>query len=255
MHNKVLALMLIAATAALAAACGSSPASQLGQLRDFAKTCPKDRSISGFVALSGSGNQRMPQLTAARMDAVELVAKKVAVCGGGELKVVAFGPTLASSVTVYEARLDPAGATLNARLLRVPRLVADAMDKVKFNLPSAFRRLPKQGTDPLAQLDAAREFIDEQPPTAQVRVLIETAGMTSQVVTNQLTPKTATTLADEVTVPDLRGATVTIAGLGRVGSGPRPSTTTVRALIAFYRGACERTGAACRATADITTGS
>jgi hypothetical protein len=252
MPTKLLALVLTTAVWASASACGSSPAAELGRLRDLAKTCPEAKSVSGFVALSGSRNQRMSQLTAARLDAVEIVATKVAVCGGGALKVVAFGPTLASSVTVYEVRLDPAGATLNARLLRVPHLVSNAVDEVKLNLPKSFRRLSSQGTDPLAQLQAAREFIDEQADAVEVGVLIETAGMASQALTNPLTPGAAATLPDRV---DLRGARVTFAGLGRVGSGPRPSTATVHALIAFYRRACERTGATCRATTAIAVGS
>jgi hypothetical protein len=247
-------VLVLAAAAAVAAttACGPGAAGELGELQQLARNCPKAEKVSGFVALSASGNQRLPKLTAARMEAVRSVATVVAVCGGGELKVVAFGPSITSTATVYKSNLRPTGATLNARLLHTPKIVDGAMAQIDEALPSAFERLTPIGTDPLGQLHAARDFIDEQDAGVQSIVLLQTAGMGPPLNVKALTSETAVELAARVEVPDLHTARVTVAGLGRVGTGRRPSTTTVEALIAFYRQVCRRSGAlACRATSDI----
>jgi hypothetical protein len=237
-------------------ACSAGDAGQLGALHDVAKTCPKGKTIAAFIAVSASGNQRVAQLTSARMAAVKAVAQSVAVCGGGNLKVVAFGPSLAASVTVYDKPLAVSNvATLNARLLRVPRLVNNAMAEIENNLTAAFRQLSPTGTDPLGQLNAASDFAVEQGEGVQTAVLIESAGMGPEVNTKNLTPTTAIRLADAADAPSLPGAQLIFAGLGHVGSGPPPSTTTVEGLVSFYRRVCQRTGAVvCRATSDITVG-
>lgn len=254
--QRVVAIILAVAALTLSlTACGSGAVGQLGELHDIAKSCPKGKTTAAFVALAGNASQRVPQLTVARMDAVQSLAKTVAVCGGGQFKVVAFGPSLASSVTVYDDSIHPDGATTNARLLQVPKLVEGAMAEIQQGLPQAFKQLSRNGTDPLGQLQAARDFIDEQGPDAQTEILIETAGMAPQVNTRTLTPQTAIRLADRVNVPDLHEARLTVAGLGRVGSGRHPSTITVEGLVSFYNSVCHRTGAlACLATSDITVG-
>ena len=110
-----------------------------------------------------------------------------------------------------------------------------------------------RSADPVAQLRAARDFSDELGPGDAVFVLIETSGLTR--LTAPLTKATAVKLARHVSVPDLRGATVTFAGLGRVGAGPPPSTATIDALRTYFETVCRRTGARCRAVTDIAVGS
>jgi len=256
MRKVLLVRVVTALVVSPLAACGSGAVGQLGELHRVAGTCPQGKRMSAYVALSASGNQRGKRLTAARLQAVRSVAERVSVCGGGDLKVVAFGPSLASSATVYENQLSPAGATLNARLLRVPHLVNQAMSLIEKELPLALKRLTPTGGDPIGQLQAARDFVDEQGPAVQVEVLVETAGMAPQLRNVKLTPKTADLVAKQVDVPNLSDlASVTVAGLGRVGSGPHPSTAEVRALVAFYLGVCRRAEAvACRATSDIAVG-
>jgi hypothetical protein len=121
-------LVVLGLTAALAlsvSACGGGGAvTKLDQLRQVAKSCPQDSQVAGFVALDARGWLRGRQLSMARLAAVEVLATRVPVCGGGRVKVVAFGPSLFATATVFDDRLDPPGATENARLLRVPAIVA-----------------------------------------------------------------------------------------------------------------------------------
>jgi hypothetical protein len=251
MHRKVLALLVAGAVVAAAAACGGGGAvRELDRLREVAKTCPEDARVSAYVALDGRGAQRGQQLTQRRIEALEPVAEKVAACGGGRLKVVLFGPSPSATVVVFDDRLDPPGATSNARLLRIPKLVGDAVETVRSELPRAFRQLTSSGADPFAQLVLAHDFAYELGEGSVLLVVIQTSGVT-RVATPTLTPAKAEQLAEEVDVPDLGGHFVTVAGLGRVGSGPPLSTELVAGVRAYYSAVCERTNATCRAVSDI----
>jgi hypothetical protein len=251
--NALAVLGVAVVLAAGLSACGGVGAvSQLDALRQVAKSCP-DSQVAAFVALDARGSLRGTQLTVARLAEIENVATKVAVCGGGRLKVVAFGPSSAATATVFDDDLHPAGATQNARLIHAPAVVAKAVSEIEAGLPGAFGQLTRNGADPLAQLRAAEDFKTEFGSGAAVVVLIETSGMTG--ATARLTTATTTTLARQVTVPDLRGTNVTFAGLGRVGSGAPPSTNTVETLQTYFMAVCRRTGARCRAVTDIAVGS
>lgn len=252
--RKILAVLaLSAALATLTSACGGVGAvTRLDHLRQVAKSCP-DSPVAAFVALDARGSLRGHQLTVARLVAVGNLATKVAVCGGGRLKIVLFGPSSAATVTVFDGELHPPGATENARLIRVPGIVSKAVGEVEQGLPAAFRELTGSGADPVAQLGAARDFSDELGPGSAVFVLIETSGP-PHLNTPAFTQVTAVRLARQVSVPDLQGATVTFAGVGRVGAGPPPPTTTIDALRTYLETVCRRTKARCRAVTDIAVG-
>jgi len=253
--RKVLAILgLTASLAAFVSACGGVGAvTKRDHLRQVAKNCP-DSPVAALVALDARVSLRGRQLTVARLGAVENLATKVAVCGGGRLKVLAFGPSPAATVIVFDDDLHPPGATENARLVRVPGIVSKAVGEVEQRLPAAFRQLTGNGADPIAQLGAARDFSDGLGPGTAVFVLIETSGP-PHLNTPDFTKATASRLGRQVSVPDLHGATVTFAGVGRVGSGPPPSTTTIEALRTYFETVCRQTGARCRAVTDIAVGS
>jgi hypothetical protein len=252
--RKTFAILGLAISlAAFVCGCGGVGAvTKLDHLRQVTKSCP-DSPVAGLVALDARGSLRGRPLTVARLAAVESVATKVAVCGGGRLRVVVFGPSAAATVTVFDDELHPLGATENARLIRVPGVVSKAVGEVEQGLPAAFRQLTRNGADPVAQLAAARDFSDEVGAGGALFVLIETSGLTR--MTARLTKATAVKLARQVSVPDLHVATVTFAGLGRVGAGPPPSTTTIDALRTYFETACRQTGARCRAVTDVAVGS
>ena len=251
--RSAIAVVYAVSLAAFVSACGGvGVVAKLDHLRQVAKSCP-DSPVAAFVALDARGSLRYPHLTAARLAAIENLATKVTVCGGGRLRVVAFGPSSAATAIVFDGELHPAGATENARLIRAPGIVSQAVGEVEQGLPAAFRQLTRNGADPVAQLAAAREFSDELGPGNAMFVLIETSGLTG--TTARLTTATAVKLARQVSVPDLHGATVTFAGLGRVGSGPPPSTTTIETWQTYFETVCRETGARCRAVTDIAVGS
>jgi hypothetical protein len=61
-------------------------------------------------------------------------------------------------------------------------------------------------------------------------------------------------LAQQTPVPDLSGASVTVAGLGRVAGRP-PASAVVEGLVAFYGALCVRTKAAtCTSVTDYAAG-
>ena len=199
-----------------------------------------------YAALDVSDSGRSPALVAERMAAVEEVLTDAAVCGG-RAKVVAFTASAAATDVLLDQELAPEGATRRAQLRRVPKLVDGALAEVRTKLPAAADHLPAGGTDVLAQLGLAAEFLDQAGPDRPLTVVIWSDGIaTSPVDLNQadLDATRAGALALGVDAPDLAGALVTFAGVGRP-AGAVPPTPFVDALKAFYRAACQRSGATC----------
>lgn len=245
-------LAALGAVAIASAGCATATGGRLGELHRVADTCPKGKKVAVYVAIDASGAQRGPQLLEARVNAVRNIATKVAACGG-HLRVLMFSASTAATITIFESTLEPKGATENARLRRVDGLVADVVEKVEAKLPEALSRLSSQGSDPVGQLEGAHEYAVQVGQDFVLDVLIESSGISRRVHPWELDDTLATKLAEEVSVPDLTGATVTLAGIGRVGDGAPPSTDLVNALRTFYIRVCERTGATgCLATTDIT---
>jgi hypothetical protein len=234
--------ILATAAAAIAplglAACGTAGAvTQLGELKTFAATCPSHAHVAAYVAWDARRSLRGRRIAAARLDSLEKTAEKVAACGG-VLRVVAFGATAASTVRLYDGELRPRGATENARLLRVPDLAARVRAHVKAALPSALAQLSGQGADPLSQFTAAEEFRRQLGPGYALHVVIATSGLARHV--------------DTVTIPDLRGADVVVAGIGKGGRAAPTPTRDVEALRRFYGRVCERTRAhSCLVISDL----
>ena len=68
-----------------------------------------------------------------------------------------------------------------------------------------------------------------------------------------LSPQDAAALADRVMMPTLSGASVVVAGLGRVAEGTPPSSVA-EALVAYYAALCRKTTAAkCVSVTDYAT--
>jgi hypothetical protein len=239
------------------AACAPPATRQLGALRQLAKSCPKDQRLAGYVAEDVSRSQRGSRLAEARLAALKAVASQVAVCRG-HLRVVVFTASVAASSTVFDGDLDPAGATSNARWLRVPALVSKTAGAVAKRTPGAVRALTPDGVDPLGQLTAAADYARQLGSGYRLLALVETSGIsTAPLAINEqsLTAEAAPEMARRVALPDLPGtAVVVFAGLGRVGAGPPPSADFINALKTYYTRVCERTGArACSATSDLRT--
>jgi len=239
--RTILALAAAAIALPALAACGTAGAvTQLGELKSVAATCPAHSHLAAYVAWDARRGLRSRRIAAVRLDSLEQTADRVAACGGS-LRVVAFGPTAASTVRLYDGELRPRGATENARLLRVPHLVGQVREQVERALPGAFAELSGRGADPLSQLSAAEQFRRQLGPGYALHVVIETSGLVGRSG-----PATAGP------VPDLRGAGVVVAGIGKVGRAAPTPSPVVEALRRLYGRVCARTHAAsCLVITDL----
>jgi hypothetical protein len=252
--KKILAIATAAMASASLAGCGSSGAvGHLGELKRLANGCPANAHLAAYIAWDVRRTLRGPRIVAARLGALEQTAERVAACGG-QLRVVAFGPTAASIARLYDGELRPRGATENARLLRVPHLVDQVLKHVRKQLPDVLAEVSGQGADPLSQFPAAEQFRRQLGTGYALHLVIETSGLGRNVPTseNALAEGSASRLAANEAVPDLTGAEVIVAGLGKVGRLAPTPTPVVEALRAFYGQVCERTNAdSCLVITDL----
>ena len=248
--KKIIAIAAVAiATAGLAACGGTGAVAQLGALKRVARTCPAHAQVAAYVAWDVRRELRGRQIEAARLASLEKTAQKVAVCGG-ELRVVAFGATAGSTARLFDGELRPRGATENARLLRVPGLVDRATGHVEKALPGALAEISGQGADPVSQLAAAEQFGQQLGTGYALHVVIETSGLIHGFSNTR--NAAAPGLISDAAVPDLSGADVVIAGIGKVGRGAPVASPVVVALRTFYGDICRRTRAeSCLAITDL----
>lgn len=254
----LVAAAAVAITLGLSACSVGQAGGTFGQLQSLASTCPK-QPLAAYVADDVSANDRGTALTGQRLHQIGAVATLTATCGG-YMQVTAFSASDAGAQVLYSGSLRPYGATLNARLLRVPSLVTSVMKTVTTALPKATAKLPPNATDILAQLTLVLQYLQQLGPGYRPYVELLTSGLqtTGIVVTNvNLSQAAAIDLANRVPVPSLPGAELTISGIGLVALGAPAPSGFVAALLAFYRQACLRTGASsCTVTVNpVVTGS
>lgn len=225
--------------------CGvTAPTGELGALQALAKQCPADRSVATLIELDGTGSSQSDDIVATRMAVVRDQATKVAVCSG-QLRVGVFTSGVSATKTIFDAPLQPQGATQIAQLRRVPGLVDDAMKQIEAAYAPAVASLSQQGTDVTAVFRSASEYAAQvsagKNPASVVSLVVLTDGIQSIGVPLDgisLTDDEATQLAAEMPAVSLDGAAVTFVGIGRV-TGNQPSTSYVEALKVFYRKVCE----------------
>lgn len=246
---RILATVTLTLIAALSlSACdGYTAPGELGENQRLLESCPTDQKLATLVEWDGTGSGRSPQTDADRLRILENVVRKTAVCGG-TLTVSVFSTGSAATVPLYDGDLELPGATDNARLNRVPEAVEHIMGQIEDAYGDAIASLPAGGTDINGLYRLAGERQAQLGQDYQLNFVILTDGLNnvSGIVLDAqvLSPEQATALADQVTVPSLPDATITVAGLGRVaGSGPAPSEL-VEGLVAYYDRLCENTGAA-----------
>jgi len=216
--------------------------------------------IDAYDALDGSATGRDKTLIDQRLHAVGALADQAAACGG-TMKVVLFGGRSgAEGATLGEARFPTSSGTETARLIQANEAEEGLLSEVSEALPRALEEVDPNGTDVLSQLELARQFA-EQLPAGRLYVQLETDGIQTvkPVVMNtpSFTKEAARKAAGRVTLPDLSGANVRIAGIGLTSGTRRPTTERVEALTEFYELAvCHRSGASqCLVTTDYTAGS
>ena len=119
------------------------------------------------------------------------------------------------------------------------------MEEVETNWSAVDADLPGDATDILGQLELMAEYFAQHPDASHRGLLLTDGIQTSGTVVlndESLTEDVAVDLANRVPVPDLTGADVTFAGIGKVAGNPPPSSY-VSSLKAFWRIVCGRTGA------------
>lgn len=244
----VLALLFVTA-------CGSSSGHRgdLGGLQQILATCDPAAPPATWVGIDATGSSASDAITSERMAAVETVATRTAVCGG-ILKVAVFTASSAATSVLFEGSLKQAGATDNARLLRIPEAVASVMDTVRTGYGPAAAALSQAASDVVGQLRLGGEWAGQLGEPYRLSMVLLTDGFQTtgvNLAARAYETKELLKLADKPAAPKLPGATVTFAGLGRVAKGA-PASRIVEGLVTYYTRLCERTEAAtCQAVTDF----
>jgi hypothetical protein len=218
----------------------------LGQNQQLLASCPKEGKLATLIDDDETGSRVDPVTTKQDQSVIEQEVTQTAVCNG-RITVDMFSSSSGSTATVYDQNIDLPGATDNARLLQVPAAVKKIMKQIRANWAPALATLPQDGTDIAGLYRLAGEYDEQLSAGTHLDWLILTDGFNNlggmDLETHALSPAQAQTLAAQVPVPSLTGASVTVAGLGRVAGSPAPSAV-IDGLVAFYNALCARTHAA-----------
>lgn len=249
-------IIAVLLTLVLLVACGPKrETGQLAQDNQTLKTCPKNIKYATKLDLDVSGSGRTPDLDAARLDIIKQNARLTAICGG-HLLVTVFSATSAATVALYDDELTLPGATDNARLQRVSKLVDDISKKVTEAYPPAIKKVSPDQSDITAQFRLAAEYRTQLGSAYRLRLVILTDGLQTvgKGVTKPIPMGEARKIGAGVLVPRLPDASVTMAGIGKVSAGSAPSSALTNALIGFWNGVCHKTGgASCTIVTDYAT--
>jgi hypothetical protein len=248
-------VLLVLAAVLAACGAGSSPRGELGADQQILASCDPAARPASLVEVDGTGSSASDQITAERMAAVESVVRRTAICSG-DLRVLVFSSSSAGTVTLFNGPLRVEGATVNARLKRVPGVVAGVMAKVRKAYGPAVAALAGGGSDITAQYRLASEWTQQLGGSYRLNLYLLTDGFQNIGVNlgaRALSTTEATVLAGRVSVPKLPGASVVVAGLGRVAGAP-PGSDVAEGLVAYYDALCKKTGAAqCVSVTDYAT--
>jgi hypothetical protein len=233
----------------------SSPRGELGANQELLKSCDPAAPPASLIQIDGTGSSNSDAIAAERMTAVEAVVRRTAVCSG-HLRVVVFSSSSAATAVLFDGALKLDGATDNARLKRVPEAVADVMNNVRSAYAPAIQALPQSASDITAQLRLAAEWKQQLGGDYRLNLTVLSDGFQNVGVdlgAKPLTKQEAELLAARPAVPKLDGASVVIAGLGRVANSTPPSAV-VEGLVSYYTKLCQRTEAgSCTVVSDYAT--
>ncbi|MCP2264627.1 hypothetical protein APR03_001965 [Promicromonospora thailandica] len=237
-----IALLLVAALAA----CGvGSTHGELAENQEILASCDPVAAPASSVEIDGTGSSASSEIAAERMAAVEGIVRRTAICSG-HLRVQVFSASSAATATIFDQPLRLDGATDNAKLKRVPQIVEETMAEIRAAYEPAVAALPGGGSDITAQYRLAAEWARQLDGDAHLHLYIFTDGFQNvggvKLGKKALSEQEATSLAEKTSVPELAGASVAVAGLGRVAGSP-PSSEVVEGLVSLYDALCAKTGA------------
>jgi hypothetical protein len=245
--RTVLLLATLLAPVIATAACGSSssPQTALATNQQILSTCDPSAPPASLVAIDGTGSSAATAIEAERMTVVESVVRRTAICSG-DLRVTVFTTSSAAGVTLFDGALKLPGATNNARLLRAPNVVASVMAQIKKTYAPAAAGLQYGGSDITGQYRQAADWITQVGRPYLLHFYLLTDGFQTIGVdlgAHVLSPQQAAALADQITMPRLPGASIIVAGLGRI-AGPAAATDVVDELVSYYNQLCHNAAAA-----------
>lgn len=237
---------------------GASAGGSISQAKQVAATCPKGQQLASFVGLDVSGSSRTEQISPEKLKAVDQVATRTAICGG-HLQVSLFSATSAKTVQVYDGALALSGATQNARLIQTPKVVATVMKTIENNYTAGLPAITSSASDIVAEYSLAGEYAAQLGDEYILNMTLLTDGVQNAGfqlrITASTTPKQSAAQAANAPVPQLPGASVTVAGLGTQAAGGQPGSQYVANLVAFYAALCHKAHAAhCQSVTDFASG-
>ncbi|MBB1152469.1 hypothetical protein [Amycolatopsis dendrobii] len=242
--SRIVVVLLAAVLAVTACGAPTSAPNDLATNQQRLTQCDPARPPAALVAIDGTGSSASDQIAQERMQVVEAIATRTAVCGG-HLRVLVFTASSAAATVLFDGSLKMAGATDNARLRRVPAAVAELMATVRAAYAPTVAALPRSASDITAQYRLASEWVQQLGGPYRLDFTILTDGFQNVRVdlgARALSKQEAAALADQETVPTLSGASVTAAGLGRIANGT-PSSSVVEGLVAYYDELCRHASA------------
>ncbi|MDT0330889.1 hypothetical protein [Nocardiopsis lambiniae] len=233
----------------------SPPPDQLQDDQALLVNCG-DEPPATLVAIDGTGSSDDEAITVERLAAVEDITRQTAVCGG-RLRVLLFSSSSGATTTLFDGALEAHGATPNARLRKVPELVEAAITEISEGYEAAIEGLPGGGSDVTAQYRLGAEHIAQLGDDYRLHLYVFTDGFHNvghKPGDSALSQSEAEALAEETTVPNLAGASVTVAGIGRVAGDPVASDV-VEGLVFYYDALCQQSKTkACTSVTDYTVG-
>lgn len=254
---RTLAAVTGLSLALILGACSAPPQGDLAINKKTLAACPTSQ-IAANGQIDTSGSVRASAVPEAYAAALKNLVRQTAVCGG-HLHVGAFSSSAASTVTLYDGELVMPGSTENARLRRVPQAVDDVMKTVNSAYAEKVPGLTSGGTDIVAQYRLAHEYVQQLGGDRQLDLLLLTDGYQNAgfvLGDRSLSEADAKALAAQADIPQLPGATITVAGIGKTPGQDRASTDVITGMKTFYDSLCQRSGAAsCSSVTDyIPTG-
>lgn len=251
-RNSV-SLVLIGA-ALILGSCSAPPQGDLAINKKTLAACPSSQ-MAADAQIDTSGSVRANAVPEAYAKALKDLVRRTAVCGG-HLHVGAFSSSAASTVSLYDGELVMPGSTENARLRRVPQAVAEVMKTINTAYAQKMPGLTPGGTDIVAQYRLAHEYVQQLGGDRQLDLLLLTDGYQNAgfvLGDRALSEADAKALAAQADIPQLPGATITVAGIGKTPGQDSASTEVITGMKTFYDALCQRSGAgSCSSVTDYT---
>ncbi|CBG70007.1 VWA domain-containing protein [Streptomyces sp. LBUM 1478] len=234
---------------------GSSPHGKLAQDKRILASCDAAAPPASDIQIDGTGSSASKVITEERMAAIEQIVRTTAICSG-RLRVTVFSASSAATAMLFDGPLPLHGATDNARLKRVAKVVDDTMTEIRDVYGPAVAGLKGKGSDITAQYRLAGEWINQVGGDFRLHMYLLTDGFQNVGIDlgkRAVSKQEVAELANKTAMPKIPGASVTVAGLGRVAGTP-PRSDIVEGLVNYYDALCKKTGAAeCVSVTDYTS--